>query len=59
MSGRSGIDDRCHGTFRPFAGDWSEKIRSGSIQPARRSSRSAPDDERIAAIADGWGYGRG
>lgn len=48
-----------HGTFRPFAGDWSEKIRSGSIQPARLPLATALDDERVRAIADRWGYGRG
>jgi Sulfotransferase family len=47
-----------HGAFRPFAGDWSDNIRSGTIQPARRPSANAPDDERIQAIAERWGYSR-
>ena len=48
-----------HGTFRPFAGDWSEKIRSGSIQPARRPSGSAPPDGRtLESGAFGAGEGR-
>lgn len=47
-----------HGAFRPFAGDWSENIRSGVIQPARVSAPSADVDPAIRAIAERWGYPR-
>jgi hypothetical protein len=47
-----------HGSFRPFAGDWSENIRSGSVQPARRPSAALAADARIADVAQRWGYGR-
>jgi len=45
-----------HGGFRPFAGDWSDNIRSGTIQPARRPAASSADDARIRTIAADWGY---
>lgn len=48
-----------HGAFRPFAGDWSENIRSGSIQPARVSAPSADLPPAIRAIARRWGYPTG
>lgn len=48
-----------HGAFRPFAGDWSETIRSGIIQPARISAPSDNVDPAIRAVARGWGYAAG
>ena len=45
-----------HGRFRPFAGDWSENIRSGRIQPARPAPDPRSVDERVKAVARRWGY---
>ncbi|MBA2946581.1 sulfotransferase family protein [Streptomyces himalayensis] len=46
-----------HGKFRPHIGDWSEKIRSGRIQPARTATDCSGLPERLVEIAEGWGYG--
>ncbi|MEO3750462.1 sulfotransferase [Streptomyces sp. B6B3] len=48
-----------HGTFRPHMGDWSEKIKSGKIQPAREGDHFAGLSDRLAEIAETWGYRRG
>ncbi len=45
-----------HGTFRAGIGDWSDKIRTGRIQPGR----ALPDPDEVPAevrdIAQAWGY---
>ncbi|OEV04164.1 sulfotransferase family protein [Streptomyces oceani] len=45
-----------HGAFRPHIGDWSNKIKSGRIQPARKREAGGPLPPRLARIAESWGY---
>ncbi|MGY0019794.1 sulfotransferase family protein [Streptomyces sp. cg35] len=47
---------RDHGEFRPHIGDWSEKIRSGRIQPARPAGSCAGLPPRLLEISAAWGY---
>ncbi len=47
-----------HGAFRPHMGDWSEKIKSGKIQPAREGDHFAGLSDRLVEIAEAWGYRR-
>ncbi|HEX8207738.1 MAG TPA: sulfotransferase [Solirubrobacteraceae bacterium] len=45
-----------HGRFKPGLGDWSEKIKSGQIQPAE--PLPAPDEvpPQLREITEAWGY---
>ncbi|MEV0092265.1 sulfotransferase [Streptomyces sp. NPDC050738] len=45
-----------HGPFKAFIGDWSENIKSGSVQPARALPAAADVPEELRATARGWGY---
>ncbi|MCF6525924.1 sulfotransferase [Streptomyces sp. JJ36] len=45
-----------HGSFRPHIGDWSSKIKSGRIQPARKAEAQEPLPPRLAELAAAWGY---
>jgi hypothetical protein len=47
-----------HGAFRPHMGDWSEKIKSGKIQPAREGDHFDGLSKRLTEIALAWGYKR-
>jgi hypothetical protein len=47
-----------HGTFRPHMGDWSSKIKSGRIQPAREGDHYEGLSPRLTEIAEAWGYPR-
>jgi hypothetical protein len=47
-----------HGTFRPHMGDWSSNIKSGRIQPAREGDHYEGLPDRLAEIAERWGYRR-
>lgn len=49
--------ERDHGTFRPHIGDWSEKIRSGRVQPARHGDGRVGITPRLRELAAAWGYG--
>ena len=46
-----------HGRYRVGLGDWTEKIRSGVIQPAAPPPEHVPDGLRDLVAA--WGYGPG
>jgi Sulfotransferase family len=45
-----------HGRFKPGLGDWSEKIKSGQIQPAE--PLPSPDEipPELREISEAWGY---
>lgn len=43
-----------HGRYKSGLGDWSEKIKSGEVQPAKPPPPETP--EALAAIAETWGY---
>jgi hypothetical protein len=43
-----------HGAFRPGLGDWTEKIKSGRIQPAAPAPADVP--EELRDICEAWGY---
>jgi hypothetical protein len=43
-----------HGPFRAGLGDWKEKIRTGTVQPAEPPPEVVP--EPLVAIARAWGY---
>ena len=45
-----------HGPFKPYFGDWSEKISSGRIQQARPLPSVAEIPEELRATARAWGY---
>ena len=45
-----------HGPFKPYFGDWSEKISSGRIQQARPLPSVAEIPEELKATARAWGY---
>jgi hypothetical protein len=47
---------RPHGTIKPGLGDWTERIRSGRIQPPRQVEPGAELSEELRAIALAWGY---
>ncbi|HEX8123779.1 MAG TPA: sulfotransferase [Solirubrobacteraceae bacterium] len=55
---RSMLDygEQDHGRFKPGLGDWSEKIKSGQIQPAE--PLPSPDEipGELRAISEAWGY---
>jgi sulfotransferase family protein len=55
---RSMLDygEQDHGRFKPGLGDWSEKIKSGQIQPAE--PLPSPDEVpgELRAISEAWGY---
>ena len=48
-----------HGAFRPGLGDWSDKIRSGEIQPAAPTPSLEETDPALRALATAWGYTAG
>jgi hypothetical protein len=50
--------EKDHGTFRPHMGDWSEKIKSGKIQPAREGDHYDGLSPQLTRIAEAWGYPR-
>jgi hypothetical protein len=45
-----------HGRFRGGIGDWSSKIKSGQVQPARPLPEPDEIPEQITPIARAWGY---
>jgi hypothetical protein len=51
--------DRPHGTIKPGLGDWSERIRTGRIQPPRQVEPDAELSDELRAIARAWGYPEG
>jgi hypothetical protein len=50
--------EKDHGSFRPHMGDWSEKIKSGTIQPAREGDHYEGLAPRLTELAESWGYPR-
>jgi hypothetical protein len=44
------------GAYRSGLGDWSEKIKSGRIQPADPLPSADEVPEKLRPIADAWGY---
>ena len=45
-----------HGRFRSGLGDWSEKIRSGEVQPARPLPAPEEIPPALREISEAWGY---
>jgi hypothetical protein len=45
-----------HGPFQSAMGDWSEKIKSGRIQPPRPLPSPQEVPEPLRAIARKWDY---
>ncbi|MBA9007965.1 sulfotransferase family protein [Thermomonospora cellulosilytica] len=45
-----------HGPLKPFFGDWSKNIKSGTIQPARALSDDEKTPDPLIPIAKTWGY---
>jgi hypothetical protein len=48
--------DQQHGTIKPGLGDWTERIRSGRVQPPRQVEPNAELSDELRAIARAWGY---
>jgi len=48
--------DREHGTIKPGLGDWTERIRSGRVQPPRQVEPATELTGELRAIARAWGY---
>ena len=55
---RSMLDygEQDHGRFKPGLGDWSEKIKSGQIQPAEPLPAPEEIPPELRAISEAWGY---
>lgn len=47
---------REHGAFRPGLGDWSENIRSGSVQPAAPLPAAEEVPAALRELCAAWGY---
>lgn len=45
-----------HGPLKPFFGDWSTNIKSGTIQPARPLDEDEQIPDVLIPIAKTWGY---
>lgn len=45
-----------HGPFKPFLGDWSDKIRSGRIEPARTVASPSDYPRALDRFVRTWGY---
>jgi hypothetical protein len=45
-----------HGRFKPGLGDWSEKIKSGQIQPAEPLPTPEEIPPQLREISEAWGY---
>ena len=45
-----------HGSFRPGLGDWTEKIRSGQVQPPAPLPSAADTAPPLRGLAAAWGY---
>ncbi|MEU9025068.1 sulfotransferase [Actinomadura sp. NPDC048394] len=45
-----------HGPYRPYFGDWSEKLRSGAVRPARPLPGAAEVPRELRDVAGAWGY---
>jgi len=45
-----------HGSFRPGLGDWTEKIRSGRVQPPAPLPPPEQVDPALRPLATAWGY---
>jgi hypothetical protein len=48
--------ERHHGPIKPGLGDWTERIRTGRVQPPRQVTPGAELSPALAAIARDWGY---
>lgn len=55
-SGMLDYGKKDHGAFKPKLGDWSQEIKSGRIQAARKADPTAELPPRLAEIAKAWGY---
>jgi hypothetical protein len=45
-----------HGSFKAGLGDWSERIRSGKVQPAERLPSRDEIPPGLVEISGAWGY---
>jgi hypothetical protein len=45
-----------HGGFQRGLGDWSERIRSGKVQPVERLPTRDEIPPRLLGISTKWGY---
>ncbi|GAA2164668.1 sulfotransferase family protein [Actinomadura napierensis] len=45
-----------HGPYRPYFGDWSENLRSGTVRAARPLPGAAEVPPELREVAAAWGY---